>query len=724
MGYVCSSFSSTSSGKRINLISFEGHGLDIQRSGYAFLESLHPTQKVYLTREVVGPRPQKQLLPTSKVPQERILVLLDCNSNIFIEGDLIEFKIGSCGSVDNLETDMGIPTGHNEEDSDPHILVQQSYPQELPRRGSADLSYLTPAHFPETIREEPGVQETPSVKSRFMNPDSATVTLPRALTREDTFDKLMPRRNKSLFPSTGADQLPVMNDMDLSMSEDEDEEAVQSSRFFKPAPAESNSVESTADEELPQTSAGGIIVSTASTVLLPRRSDSVKENLEPGAEDMRRQLSGAPMITPFTAGSVGARKVSSLAAEGESSGKPNDGGKDSDMPTKSMKQGIPEGFLYEEHKKDVTPKQTYGKNRRTPRAKPKGETVEMDERIELAIREDELAQGRRSRSAKSENGKIIGGIQETDESEISSSIRVHQEQDDAIMETADEEEGQDIAPPARTLGRRGRMTVQSQPDSTTAEVELGPGRSPRRKKTPSPGLEDSKLNIVEKKAVLASTPNPTRPRRGMIKLPDASRTLLSAAPTTTKPTRSARKRRRTLEDAEADQEPLAEDGDIDSSAESVICVSQEPRSKRAKTTYPKKPAAKTPRGKRGGKGVTPTPPPDNIEKTLGDTQYTFPDVSQTQAMDSVEVKTAIKTPKKAPKTTKTKTTSSTKKIGISPSTRNKKEPTKEGGRLEAKEVEGAGEEKIRTRDKHNGDSPKIVFSNSGLDGKKVRVFHP
>lgn len=718
LGYVCSSFCS-SSGKWINLTSFGGCGLDIQRSGYAFLESLHPTQKVYFTREVVGSRPPKQLLPASKVPQERILVLLDCNSNIFIEGDLIEFKIGSWGSIDGLETDMGIPTEHNEEDNDPHILVQQSYPQDLPRRGSTDLSYLTPALFPETIREEPGVQETPSVKSRFMNPDSATVTLPRALAREDTFDKLTPRRKKSLFPSTGTDQLPVMNDMDLSTSEDEDE-AVQSSRFFKPTPAEPNSIESTADEELPQVSTGGMIASTTSTVLLPRWPDSVKENREPGAEDMWRQFSGAPMITSFTAGSVGVSRDSSPAVEGESSRKPNSG-KDSDMSAKPMKQGVPEGFLYEEHKKDVTPKQTYGKNRRTPRAKPKEKTIEMDERIELAISEDGLKQGRRGRSTKGGNGRIIGGGQEIDESEISSSIRVHQEQDDTIMETADEE-GQDIAPPARTQGRRGRMIVQSQPDGTaaTAEVGLGSGGSPRRKRIPSPGIEGSELDVVEKEAGLAPTPKPARPRRGTIKLPGTSEAFLSAAPATTKPTRSARKRRRALEAAGADQEPLAGDGDIDSSAESVICVTQEPRSKRAKTTPPKKPAAKTPRGKRGGKGVTPTPPPDNTERPLGDTQYTFPDVSQTQAMDSVEAKAPIRTPK----TNKKKTTSSTKKTSISPYAKNKKEPTEEGDRLEAKEVDGAGEEKTKTRDQYDGDSPKIVFSNSGLDGKKVRTFHP
>lgn len=669
---------------------------------------------------MVGPRPPKQLLPASKVPQERILVLLDSNSNIFIEGDLIEFKIGSWGSVDGPGADMGIPTGHNEEDNDPHILVQQSYPQELPRRGSADLSCLTPALFPETIREEPGVQETPSVKSRFMNPDSATVTLPRALTREDTFDKLTPRRNKSLFPSTGTDRLPAMNDMDLSTSEGEDEEAVQSSRFFKPAPAEPNSVESTADEELPQASTEGAIASTASTVLLLRRPDNMRENRESGAEDMRRQFSEAPMITSFAAGSVGASKDSSPAAEGESSRKPN-GGKDSDTPAKFMKQGIPEGFLYEEHKKDATPKQTYGRNRRTPRAKLKGKTVEMDERIELAISEDGLKQGKRGRPVRGGNGGIIGGTQETDESEISSSIRVHQEQDDAIMETADEE-GQDIAPPARTQGRRGRMTVQSQPDSTaaTTEVEPGLGRSPRRK-TPPPGPEGRKPNAAE--AEPAPTPKPTRTRRGTIKLPDASGALLSAAPATTNPTRSARKRRRTLEDTEADQEPLAGDGDIDSSAESVICVTQEPRSKRVKTALPKKPAARAPRGKREGKGVTPTPPPDNTEKPLGDTQYTFPDVSQTQALDSVEANTPIRTPKKTPKPKK-KTTSSTKKISISPHTKNKKEPTEKGDRLEAKEVEGVGEEKTRTRDQYDGDSPKIVFSNSGLDGKKVRTFHP
>lgn len=687
----------------------------------------------------MGPRPHKRLLPPSKVSQERILVLLDYNSHIYIEGEIIEFKIGSLshvserpspwGSVDGLGTDVDVPIGHKEEDDDPHILVQQSYPQELPRRGSADLAYLTPAVVPEMILEEPGVQETPSVRSRFLNPDSATVTLPRALPREDTFGELTPRRNKP-FPSTG----PVFgghgDDVDLSTSEDEEQETIQSSRFFKAAPVEPNSAKSTADEEPPEASTEGVpgmVASTTSTVLLPRWVDGGKENRESGAEDMRRQFSEAPMITSFTAGSVGASKETSPAAEEEESDRKRKEGKDSNMPTKPMKQGVPEGFLYEEHKKDVTPKQTYGKNRRTPRAKPKGKRVEMDERIERAISEDGPEQGRRGRSAKSGNGEGIGETQETDESEgkkqeISSKRRgrsFHAHEEDAIMETADEEEGQDIAPPARAQGRRGMMSVQSQSDSiaNTTEVELGSGRLSRRRKIPSSDLGSSELNVGEQKVGFASTPNPTRPRRGTMKVSDASG---ATAPATTK---STRKRRRTPEDA--NQESPAGDGgrDIDSSAESVIHVSREPKSKRAKTTPPNKPAAKGPTGRRGGKGVTPTPPLDNSEKLLGDTQYTFPDVSQTQAMDRVEVKAPAKTPKKTPKMAKMKTVSSTKKTSTAPSTKNKKEPTEEEG-LEAEEAEEADEAKTRTRDRYDGDNPKIVFSNSGLDDRKVRTFRP
>lgn len=684
----------------------------------------------------MGPRPHKRLLPPSKVSQERILVLLDYNSYIYIEGEVIEFKIGSLshvserpspwGSVDGLETDLDVPMGHKEEDDDSHVLVQQSYPQELPRRGSADLAYFTPAVAPETILEEPGVQETPSVRSRFLNPDSATVTLPRALPREDTFAELTPRRNKP-FPSAGLVFGGHGDDVDLSTSEDEEQETIQS-RFFKTAPVEPNSVESTADEELPEASTedvAGMVASTTSTVLLPRWSDGGKENRESRAEDMRRQFSEAPMITSFTAGSVGASKETSPAAEEENDRKRKED-KDSDMPTRPMKQGVPEGFLYEEHKKDVTPKQTYGKNRRTPRAKPKGKRVEMDGRIERAISEDGPKKGRRGRSAKSGNGEGIGETQETGESEgkeqeISSrkrgrSFHAHE---DAIMETADEEEGQDIAPPARAQGKRGMMSLQSQPDSiaNTTEVELGSGRLSRRRKVPSSNLESGELNVGEKEAGSASAPNPARPRRGTMKVSDASG---ATAPATTK---STRKRRRTPEDASQESLAGGGGGDIDSSAESVIHVSREPKSKRAKIIPPNKPAAKTPTGRRGEKGVTPTSPLDNSEKLLGDTQYTFPDDSQTQAMDRVEVKAPVKTPKKTPKTAKKNTVSSTKKTSTAPSTKNKKEQAGEEG-LKAEEAKEAGEEKTRTRDRYDGNNPKIVFSNSGLDGRKVRTFSP
>lgn len=690
-------------------------------------------------------------------------MLLDCDSKIFIDDEIIEFTIGSSNSVSerpllgnsvkSMEIDGDIPMGRNEEDEDPHVLVQQSHPQESLRRGSSDLAYFTPA-VPETIREEPGVQETPSIKSRFMNPDSATVTLSRALPREDTFgfSELTPKRNKStaksLFPSHGLEfgghsddrsgeimtsQLLAMDNTDLSTS-DEEEEVIQSGGFFKLDPVNPDSVESTADEETLIVSTGGvtdIIHSTTSTVILPQRSDGRKENLGSEAEDMRRQFSEAPMITSFTAGSVGMSKEASPATEEESDRRRM---RSKGSPVKSMKQGVPEGFLYEEHKKDVTPKQTYGKNKRAPRAKPKRKKAEMDKRIERAISEGGF--DRSGRLEDNKNPGEISGAQESDEREekekkIPSRKRRRNtrasEAEDAIMETGDDVE-KGINPPSRTQGRRGRMTVQSQPDSsaaTTTAVKIE-GRPSRRAKVLSPKQAEQdnwKPTVGEK----TPTSKPTRPRKGARKQSDTIVTLFNSTPTTTTPTRSTRKRQRTPEDSDEDQKSLI--GEIHSyplsagEAESVIHVA-EPQQKRAKTAPPKKPTIKTPVGKRGGgRSITPTSPSDDSAKLVGDTQYTFPDVTQTQTIDHVEAKTSIKTPKKTPRTVKKKAAPSAKKFSIVAPTRNKKELTEEEG-PEIEQVEGVNEEKTRTRDRYDGDSPRIVFSNSGLDGRKVHTFCP
>lgn len=712
--------------------------LDIQASSHIFLESLHPSQDIFFARELVGSTPPKWLLPRSKAPQERILVLLDSDSNIFIDDEIIEFKTGSSSPVPEpgnstgvLETD--IPIRHDEEDEDPHILVQQSHPQELLRRGSTDLAYLTPA-VPETIMEEPGVQETPSVKSRFMNPDSATVTLARALPREDTFefDELTPERNKSisktLFPSNGLESgehndnrsgelgFLTMDDANLSTSDEEDEIIVQSSRFFKSVP-EPDSVESTADEEAPEVPTGGVadmMDSTVSTIILPQTPAGGKENLESGAEDMSRQFSEGPMIRLFNAGSAGASKETSPAAGDEKHGRRR-GSKSSDMSTKSMKQGLPEGFLYVEHKKDVTPKQTYGKNKRTPRTKPRGGNLDMDKRIERAISEDGLKLRGRDRPKEDKNQKIKG-TQEDDESDEKEQTRAN-EAEDAIMETDDDIE-EEITLSSK-IQETGKMTVQSQPDNTAVGPEFKSGR-PSRRKVPNPEQKEQgnkEPNVGEKRAEPASTTKSTRPRRGARKQSNTSATLPSSAQPTTTPTRSMRKRRRTPEDINDDQESRVGEDDsrpLSAGEEGSVIRVAGPQAKRAKTAPSKKPATKTPASKRGRR-KGPTPPLDDGEQFLGDTQYTFPDATQTQDMDRAEAKAPTKTPNKTPKTAKKKATPET---SATPSSRNKEAAEEE----EEPEVEEAKE--TRTNDRYDGDSPKIVFSNSRLGERKVCAFRP
>lgn len=738
-----------------NLADLKGWGLDIQSNGYVFLESLHPTQEVYFALDLSHHhiRAPKRLLPKSKPSNERMLVLLDWDAYIFINDEIIEFKIGSLeGFSDKTESGnpvkimetSGVAMGLENEDEDPQILVQQSHPQESLRRGDTDLAYLTPV-VPETIQEEPRVHETPSVKSRFMNPNSATVTLPRALPREDTFgdfneeDEPTPRGAQSAAKSfvasvssnglmfgghnggrpgaMGTSQLSAVDDADMSTS-DEEEEVMQGSKFFKKAPVEAGSVESTADEEVPASTivATLLINPTGDVALLEEANEEENRGLE--AEDMRRQFSEAPMVTSFT----GLSEESTPATGGAEYGEHN-GSEDLDTPIKSMKQGVPEGFLYEEHKKDITPKQTYGKNKRMPRPKPKDKKTEMDKIVEIVTSEDELMQEGHGESAKAKNKnkrkvKEVRVIKDTDESQ---NEEQGGEEDDTAMETTDDEEDE-VAAPKRTQGR-GRWAMPNQPDSTAAtEVKSKSGKVSRQKtsfaKKPEQFLDkqdEEKLDIEDKEAELALAAKSTRSRRGAKKLSDASGHVFSTAPEETpRVLPDTRKRRRTPENE--DQELL--DGEINSTPGTVgstIQVAEGPKSKRARITPQKKPAVM----KRGGKKDATPSPLENIEQALGDTQYTFTDVTQTQSMDHVEIKT--------PKTARKKAASSVKKASSAPS-RKKKVDTQHDQTEErewsdgADEGEGVQEGKTRTRERYEGDSPKIVFSNSGLDGKKVCTF--
>lgn len=710
-------------------------------------------------------------------------MLLDSDATISINDEIINFQIGSSENFTPASAvNVGGDVATEEGSEDVHVLVQQSHPQDILRRGESDLAQSTPA-VPKTIQEEPKVYETPSIRSRFMNPDSAKVTLPRNLPREDTFggfdgtNEPTPRRNKSgaksfvastasnglIFgghnsgmPGEITSQLSAMDDANLSTSDEEVEEVVQSNRLFKPSALAKKTVleidltESMSESEVPtlvKTVPLANMTQGVSSVTSPEViEDDDEENRGSQAESMRRQFSESAMITSFTSViSEGISKDVSPIAEDEEeveAGKGKLPNKANTPVNRIKRQGVPEGFLYEEHKKDTTPKQTYGKKKRRsgPKFASKSKRTSAGTVSSGHSSENEVIEGVQAARSNERKSKAAQKVNDTDEGEEEEEVPSRrtrrkiaaEEEEDTVMETADDED--ETVPPPRTQGRRGRRTVVSQPDSTAGVTEdiAEEKRSGMENKLVSPQeaerlpseQDEEEPNAEEKEAELASTAKPTvrpmRGRRGAKKLSDASETVFNTAPEVapevasgTKPTRTTRKRQRApgdiAEDDEGPDQPMTREG----TAESTIQVTGQPKPKRVKAA-----PAKKVRAKRGNKkDVTPSPPQSGQnEKVLGDTQYTFQDVTQTQSLDHVEVKT--------PRTAKKKAAPPPKRASTTAPARKKKadsQPQQTDEEVEADDDDETDEGRTRTRDRYEGDSPKIVFSNSGLDERKVRV---
>lgn len=633
--------------------------------------------------------PTKQTLPCSNEPtKERILVLLDSDATIYTKSGTITFELGTADGESQITM----------EEDEAHVLVQQSYPQESLRRSESDVVQSTPAAIPETITEEPKVHETPSVKSRFMDPDSATVSLPRGkLSRVDTFGNIIQEEDTT---PTGKEPTAIMSPSRKGIIPDR----VQG--IFRKI----NNVAPVADMKTPDDFAR------------PEEKGDEEKESQNSAEAVRKQFSQSAMITSF--GSAMDEVVASVVDEDEDEGALSD---ESTTPKNRIKgHGVPEGFLHEEHKKEMTPKIVYGKNKRkapVPRnknvaakggRKPKN-AVELviNDSTEETTKDTQVKRRRLGRGQKNSNTesmeeedviKVLPQMKEADRTE----------EEDAIMETADEED--EPAPqPLRT--QRGRKTVQSLP-STAATVEadaVATGRNTRGKRalpTKSTGkvTKEQEKEPGIKEAVSTKPLRGTRGRRQAEEAPDAPDPISTTASEeppeeVPKPKKPMRKRQRP-DDTEGNDDQDTQHLPRESSAESVIQVSQVTRPKRAKTT----PVEKTPAAKRGKKDATPTPPPSS-GKLLGDTQYTVQD-TQSQAPGH--------TTKAAPKKKATPPAKKTSARRQKPSSQSQLSE-KDGG--ENEEDTKVSNLITRTRSRYEGDSPKIVFSNSGLDGKKVRYIY-
>ncbi|KAI5840444.1 hypothetical protein DFP73DRAFT_586834 [Morchella snyderi] len=642
-------------------------GIHIQKPGVIFIEALNPAQDIRLTRRTSSKlAPTKQTLPCSNEPtKERMLVLLDSDATIYTKSGTIIFELGTSPISAGGESQTTM------EEDEAHVLVQQSYPQESQRRSESDIVQSTPA-IPETITEEPRVHETPSVKSRFMNPDSATVTLSRGkLSRADTFGDTIHEKEDST--PTGKKSTATMSPRKADM---------KTSGDFARSGEE-------ADEE--------------------------KES-QNSAEAVRKQFSQSAMITSF--GSAMDEVVSSIVDEDEDEGVLSD---ESTTPKSRIRgHGVPEGFLHEEHKREMTPKIVYGKHKRkAPVArnknvaakggrKPKNTVEVINDSTEETTKDTQIKKRRLGRARKNSNTE---SMEEEDAIKVLPQMKQadRTEDEDAIMETADEE---DEAAPQPPRTQRGRKTVQSLP-STAATVEadaVATGRKTRGKRAfptkntgkatkeqeKEPGIKE----IVPPKPLRVSARGRRRVEDAPV-APDPISTTASEEPpeVAPNPKKPIRKRQRP-DDTEGNDDQGTQSLLRESSAESMIQVGQLTKSKRVKTA----PVEKTPVARRGKKDATPTPPSSG--KFLGDTQYTVQD-TQSQAPEP-KTKAAAKK-RAAPPAKKTPT--------------RRQKPSSQSQLSEKDGIENEEDAKVssvvtRTRSRYGGDTPKIVFSNSGLDGKK------
>lgn len=620
-----------------------------------------------------------------------MLVLLDSDATIYTKSGTIVFELGA--SLVSADGESQITM----EEDEAHVLVQQSYPKESLRRSESDVVQSTPA-IPETITEEPKVHETPSVKSRFMDPDSATVTLPRGkLSRVDTFGGIIQEKEDST--PTGKKPTASMSPSRKGTTPDRVQDIFRKINNVAPV----------------------VDMKTPDDFARPEEKDDEENESQNSAEAVRKQFSQSAMITSF--GSAMDEVVASVVDEDEDEGALSD---ESTTPKSRIKgHGVPVGFLHEEHKKEMTPKVVYGKNKRkapVPRnknvavkggRKPKN-TVEViiNDSTEETTKDTQVKRRRLGRAQKNSNTE---SMEEEDAIKVVPQMKGtdRTEEEDAIMETADEEDEPAPQPPR---AQRGRKTVQSLP-STAATVEadaVATGRNTRGKRaapTKSTGkaTKEQEKEPGIKEAVSMKPLRGTRGRRQAEEAPDAPDPISTTASEeppeeAPKPKKPMRKRQRP-DDTEGNNDQDTQHLPRESSAESVIQVSQPTRPKRAKTT----PVGKTPAAKRGKKDATPTPPPSS-GKLLGDTQYTVQD-TQSQALGLTVTKAGPKKKATPPK-----------KI---PARRQKPSPQSQLSEKDGSENEEDAKVSnvvTRTRSRYEGDSPKIVFSNSGLDGKKVRLY--
>ena len=595
-------------------------------------------------------------------------------------------------SADRIDRDGDISMGI---DDDPHIQVVQSMQDPVVTTVYHGIGYRdsTPV-IPETNLEETIVTETP-VKPRFFNPMSSGRT-PKAQDSYASMDNgSLPPGNQSAekklattLPRSGlifagyddgkadegmTSQSPVFVDPELSTSEEENEAPRYLVSRSKGKQSESASLESeiiTArpGEEIPEEKGSIEMGSAFSNLTSLGEPDGEKEN-HPQPPSSLESATVPDARKPLADDSAG-------VAEGASK-------KEHRIHTAKTTESLPEAFLYEEHMKSTTPGRTYSKKgltrsplsaKKSPEQSPadRKHVDRPDGNADMNVSTPLYQKKRKALESPSEvvAGKDEGRKQDTPGKDKNKRRKAGPElQDIPVKATVD---NQATITPARR-GLRGRKIVQSQP-------------------------EDSGSSIQGKEAELTTTTK--TPKRKSRKKPSADEELSAGVVPDELPAVVGHR----------GSQELA--GALDGGRSSRE-ITEEPEVGMLKPKHANRPATR--KGVRTRKSLAVSPPIEIPQKEGGNTQYTVPSdtQTQTQTFDRVEIKTpksigkkSVAKPKKTP----------LRKRGAS--SRNASEEVSLNGEQDLNQGEGVSIS-IRTRERYGGDTPRIVFSNSGLDGRKV-----
>ncbi|CUS14025.1 unnamed protein product [Tuber aestivum] len=699
--------------------------LDIEDSD-VFVEAIYsPNGASYITRDPTSP--VKRRIPLSHPPKEHMLVLLDYSCFLCIDGEKIQLDLGDSSmstarpalksSADRIDNEGDISMGI---DDDPHIQVVQSMQDPMATTVHHGIGYRdsTPV-IPETNPEETIVVETP-VKSRFFSPMSSGRTPKAQESYASMGNDLLPPGNRSAgeklmttLPESGlvfagydgkagegvTSQSPVFADRELSTSEEENE----APRYLVPRP-KGKQPELTSLELDTLVARPGKGISREQGVAAMGSAFSNLTSLgEPDGEKENRHQS--PSSLESTTASDAGKPLADDDAE--IAGRASE--KEHRIHTAKTTESLPEAFLYEEHMKSATPGRTYSKKKpaKSPLSAKKSLEKSPEDRGH-ADRPDGSTGGsvstplrqkkRKALESPSEAaaGKDEGRKKDTSGKGGNKRRKAGSELRDTPMKGAVGNEA--IITPARR-GLRGRKIVYSQPEDSGAEVQGAIPESPLQKEEDrvqqqpqEPQAEEPP--VEEKEAELTSTAKVPK-RKGRKKLSDEEVSV--GVPPDELPIVVGHRE---------SQERAGTPGMGQSSRE----ITEEPEAVMPMPKRAGKPATR--KGVRTRKSLAASPPTEIPQKQDGDTQYTVPSdtQTQTQTLDRVEIKTPKSIAKSAAKSKKTPL----RRRGAS--SRNTSEEVSLNGEQDLSQGEGII---VRTRERYEGDAPRIVFSNSGLDGKKV-----